>query len=819
MSAAAGDPGAARPGRGPASAVEPGAAEPVDPAGTGPDDGAGGGAGDGAGNAVDEAWEDEEGDGDGAPGADPRTDPQNSADAIRTRRRLAADGLLEPMPLTEIPPQDRYCDLVLTGGVASGMAYPWAVVELARHYRFRSIGGTSVGAVAAALAAASEYGRCMNITAPFEVLRRVPLELASPAASGLPTKMLGLFQPAPGGRRLFGLLVALLDQMSNTPGRRRALPVAADRPWWRRWLDRIIAPGPAQVAAAAKAVDTGNADGLRPLTRVEVIGFALRAVKAYTGDTWRTAWRLARVHVRLFLRRRRLQTLAVLVLAIVGAWALVQWTPGPGARSAAVAAAVVGALLAAFLAGVAATVVVVALAAQALFIVVRRDLRRGIVANDMGLCRGLRQPGSADQGIVDWMHEGVQRAAGLRTVDRPLTFRDLWEVQRSFPAPAGDRHIRLEIMVTNVTLGRPYRFPLESDGDRLWYRPEEWAHFFPASVMDALNAVSLPYAPRSPSDPDDPGVTGVRELPVADLPIVVAARMSMSFPVLFSSVPVYAMDYEAPLRRRRLRRCQLSDGGLCSNFPIHLFDAAIPRWPTFGLWLTRRLQAYPEQGVWLPKTHLEGRADSFRHHLDRPHDRPADQPISDLMRFGLGVLSTMKDWGDHTRIRLPQVRNRVARIRLQSGEGQLFISMGPRVIRRMAWSYGTEAGRKLVAAFGADPHTGAAAPAWRDHLYVRLQVLLVGLQELLQGADAAARARSHTVPAADLLAQARHGPPLQDRPHRPDPANRPLDPEDTDRLAECMATLSALESALDRTVTDLPYRPQPKPELRLRPPV
>ena len=47
----------------------------------------------------------------------------------------------------------------MKGGVTDGVVYPWAILELARQYRFQSIGGTSVGAVAAALTAASEYSR------------------------------------------------------------------------------------------------------------------------------------------------------------------------------------------------------------------------------------------------------------------------------------------------------------------------------------------------------------------------------------------------------------------------------------------------------------------------------------------------------------------------------------------------------------------------------------------------------------------------------------------------------------------------------------
>jgi len=51
------------------------------------------------------------------------------------------------------------CDLVMRGGVTSGIVYPRAVLGLQKHNRFPSIGGASAGAIAAALTAAAEYGR------------------------------------------------------------------------------------------------------------------------------------------------------------------------------------------------------------------------------------------------------------------------------------------------------------------------------------------------------------------------------------------------------------------------------------------------------------------------------------------------------------------------------------------------------------------------------------------------------------------------------------------------------------------------------------
>ena len=43
----------------------------------------------------------------------------------------------------------RECDIVMKGGITSGVIYPLAVCELAGVYRLRNIGGTSAGAIAA----------------------------------------------------------------------------------------------------------------------------------------------------------------------------------------------------------------------------------------------------------------------------------------------------------------------------------------------------------------------------------------------------------------------------------------------------------------------------------------------------------------------------------------------------------------------------------------------------------------------------------------------------------------------------------------------
>src|SRR5690242_11071801 len=75
-------------------------------------------------------------------------------------------------------PADRFCDVVMEGGVTSGIIYASAVVELARHYRFKNIGGSSIGAFAAALTAAAEYRRRHGSGEGFAALAKLPEKLA-----------------------------------------------------------------------------------------------------------------------------------------------------------------------------------------------------------------------------------------------------------------------------------------------------------------------------------------------------------------------------------------------------------------------------------------------------------------------------------------------------------------------------------------------------------------------------------------------------------------------------------------------------------------
>src|SRR5262249_3435391 len=76
-------------------------------------------------------------------------------------------------------------------------------------------------------------------------------------------------------------------------------------------------------------------------------------------------------------------------------------------------------------------------------------------------------------------------------------------------------------------------------------------------------------------------------LPISeDMPVLLGVRLSVSFPILLSAIPLYSVDRtlhanaEGPAEATRVL---FSDGGICSNFPMHFVDAGLPSRPTFGI--------------------------------------------------------------------------------------------------------------------------------------------------------------------------------------------------------------------------------------------
>lgn len=417
------------------------------------------------------------------------------------------------------PPLDRFCDLVMKGGITSGVVYPRAIAELAKHYRFKNIGGTSAGAIAAVLTAAAEFNRRhKGGMAGFNLLKALPLALQEEVRPGQ-RRLLSLFQPQTGTRRLFSVLAESLNSTGT----------------WQR-IRRIL----------------------------------LGALRAY----WPA-------------------TLGATFLGLFSLW--------------------MGSSL--YTALLTATVALLLLLGFCLF----RDLTHHLVKNRFGLCTGMGgDPGQP--ALTPWLHQQIQETAGPEAQGKPLTFGDLHRAP-GFPVPpfhaTGDdiKSIHLQIFSTNLSHGRPYIFPLTSTNapagaadaqDRLFFREEELAAYLPEDVMEHLCATGQPYRRLAAQDPTDAegAQLNLRELPAAqDFPVLLAARLSLSFPLLISAVPLWAINRDRQ-GKARFRRCWFSDGGISSNFPMHLFDSLVPAWPTFGINLED--MAENMEPVHLPERYTDG---------------------------------------------------------------------------------------------------------------------------------------------------------------------------------------------------------------------
>jgi len=452
----------------------------------------------------------------------------------------------------------RECDLVLKGGITSGVAYGGVLIGLGREFRLRNIGGTSAGAIGAAIAAAAEYRRQSGGPASFaELLQRPVYELATPGF------MTGLVVPEPAGRPALRAGLALMRQR-RAPWRRvlAALRVVVLSRWWAA-LALLL-------AGAAATVFVVGADA----------------------PVW--LW---------------VSTLGLLWLFVLG-----------------LAIAVPGVLVA-------------------------RATRRLVSdpAHGFGLCPGV-------PGITSWLHETIQAVAG-REHGPPLTFADLSE-----------QGVELAMVTTDLGAARPVRLPLRG-AQEYRFDLRELEPLFPADVIEQLR--------RVPPDGD-----GLRKLPHADLPVIVAVRMSLSVPLLFASIPLHPADG---------RRSWFTDGGVTSNFPISLFDAWLPSRPTFGI----DMRPFPLRG---------GTPD--RRAAKRVFLPPVDGPVPPRWDDVTGVSSliqqivdAVQNWRDSAQAELDGFRDRVCVLRLGEGEGGLHLDMDARTLRQLVHD-GREAGAQLSERFG-----------------------------------------------------------------------------------------------------------------------
>jgi predicted acylesterase/phospholipase RssA len=582
---------------------------------------------------------------------------------------MPANASSEPTDLGRV-----FCDLVMKGGITSGVVYPSAIARLAAKYRLRNIGGASAGAIAAGAAAAAEYRRQTDPAHPdigFERLGGLGAELGKPPAGSTSThsRLFHLFAPTALSRPLFSVLAGMLNR--------------------RSWMARI---------------GFGVLALLRAFPGALLVGLVL--------------WGLA---------------LTPLVAGITGD--ALHWLLG-GATSLLAAVAVT-----------AFTAVVV------LGFALYRSLgyfARVMHEQEFGLCTGMREPGSQEPAaLTEWLYELFQTISGKPT-SAPLTFGDLRDVK--FGAAAGQPGIVLRVLTTCLTAGRPYTLPIE---ERLFFDPADLARFFPSEVVawmtghtwaqrDGRDAEADALA-RDHTQDGQPG--SLLPIPAPDdFPVIVAVRMSLSFPILLSAVPFYRLSVKKDGDKWSpyLERLCFTDGGVCSNLPIHLFDSPIPAWPTFAINLRDDLpEGSPDSARVVPPN----RGKSYqgdRYTISRGPNLGA------TISFLAAIVDTMQNWRDMLQRAAPGSRERVFTVRHTKDEGGLNLDMKPEAIAKMAQS-GTLAADRIDATFRPAAGTPPVDDDWQYHRWVRLRLLLPVLREFLAGIESATHASGARPSVEDFL--------------------------------------------------------------------
>jgi predicted acylesterase/phospholipase RssA len=559
------------------------------------------------------------------------------------------------------------CDLVMRGGITSGIVYPRAIAKLAETYNFRSIGGTSAGAIAAAVTAAAQLGVRKGKDRFQTLIKDLPARLATKKLRK--TELERLFQPQTSTRRLFRVLMAGLGR-ENT-------------------LGKLL-----KISAAL-------CGGYLP--------FALAGAAVFLGPLFAAAW----------------------------ACGLEGWTLGALIASVAIPLTLCSVLGAAIGAGL--------------------DVIWRVPKNGYGLCSGSSGGKPDEAGVLpltDWLHELIQEAAGRAAGGKPVTFGDLWNNRGDVTA---ERDIELVLMTSNVTRGISQRFPfLEGSWGQLFFNEAKFGELFPKPIVDWMKKRA-----QKPRHEDVVVPAGYRALPrPGDLPILVGARMSLSFPFLLSAVPLYAGDVtnKSADGKIPLERCWFSDGGLTSNFPLHFFDAPLPMRPTFGINLVpatvdiaetddhgQSLSALkPQSGqtgdqnpwryIYMPSTNATGIVSAARFNK-------FEGEKGSIVEFFSALFDTARNWGDTELMAMPGYRDRIVHVGLGADEGGLNLSMPDQVIAAVG-ARGEKAGELLAGRFAptptakdrlTDPQSGDQVQlTWDNQRWIRYRSLMAALEVVVQ---------------------------------------------------------------------------------------
>jgi hypothetical protein len=291
------------------------------------------------------------------------------------------------------------CDLVLKGGIASGVVYPWAICKLAQTHKIRRLGGSSAGAIAAIFAAAAEYSRRKADGRGFAQLANLPEQLKKRNNKGH-SFMQRLFQPYPDLVYLFEVLLALIAFLAQSRD-----PVTGEKRDFANNLKAYLRLG--------KTIVT---NGFSTLSVKLFSGFAVIAWVLYTFGLFRSP-----VPISLSLPFGILVALLSVLVASIVFMARDLWLLLSNSKY-------------------------------------NYGLCPGIQQNntDVSLVEWMHNStltlvGTLDDG--DWIPEALKNLPS-----RPLVFGDLWQAMDE-PSSTDTSAILLHTITTCLTLGRPFVIP------------------------------------------------------------------------------------------------------------------------------------------------------------------------------------------------------------------------------------------------------------------------------------------------------------------------------------------------------------------------
>ena len=638
---------------------------------------------------------------------------------------------------------DKFCDLVMKGGITSGVIYPAAVLELAKRYRFRAIGGASAGAIAAAGAAAAECGRARNgggkslNGSSFVALQKLSQHMAGPNV------LLRLFRPSYKTKAYFQIFLDILD----------GVPAAV------RVLHFVIVP--ALVILSSLVAFCLIYMNWRPTWGVRQNWIIALSLGAANTLAFLLIWNGMRIKARQGSRSWHRGWLDKSGWRITPTYSLVGFAAGVFLISCVedFDSNEPWALLLRPLAVFGGSAIATIPLATVFYVLELRQRGKILAKSDFGVATAhdpsfVYSPSPAgpielDVPLTDYVFANLNHMAGLNGPNDVLTFKDLKEAKvYQVPTKPGEPEryegITLRLMTSNLSLQRPYTFPLVAD--TFLFKRSEFELLFPATVVDWMTR-------HQPVPPPFPiAVEYAKELfylpPADDQPVIVAVRISLSHPGLFSAVPLYAITqaYLATARPagqspsvgaavtpltatdRDIRRTLFSDGGIVSNFPIHMFDRWFPDAPTFGINLADSLHKSGDQ---VDETYLvcprEWQANRRPAQPDAVHLPPADESpvaewrdINSIGALASAIFYTAKNHRMNSQTELPGYRERIVTVRLTEDEGGLNLNMPPKTVEDLV-DFGVRAGQVLVASY-------ANGDGLEDHQWVRLRVVLTHLE-------------------------------------------------------------------------------------------